>query len=92
MTGLSRRVAAYDGRLSGVQGLSVDFYVVGSDPFESLNDLVADQNDRLYPGQVSAPVGSMLRDLEVFTQSTKIAIDSNGVITYRAGYGQGGPK
>ena len=31
----------------------------------------------------------MLEDFNVRIQSTKIAIDFNGVIIYRAGYGQG---
>ena len=33
--------------------------------------------------------GSGLQDLRVLMQSTKIAIDSNGVITSRDGFGQG---
>jgi hypothetical protein len=70
---------------------TVEFYAVGADPTESLNDLLIDQGRYLYPGIVSMPVGRMLRDLEVFSQSTKIGIDANGVIVYRAGYGRGGP-
>jgi hypothetical protein len=70
---------------------TVEFYAVGSDPTESLNDLLIDHDRYLYPGIVSVPVGRMLRDLEVFSQSTKIAIDADGVIVYRAGYGRGGP-
>ena len=32
----------------------------------------------------------MLRDMKVLVQSTKIAIDAQGVIVYRDGYGRGG--
>ena len=31
----------------------------------------------------------MLEESDVKVQSTKIAIDSNGFVVYRAGYGQG---
>ncbi len=70
----------------------MEFYAIGSDPSESLNDLFIDQYTYRYPGIVSMPLGRMLRDLEVFSQSTKIAIDADGVIVYRAGYGRGGPN
>ncbi len=33
------------------------------------------------------PVGSMLRDLKIVSQSSMIAMDANGVITFRKGYG-----
>jgi len=32
----------------------------------------------------------ILKDLKVLQQSTKIALDHQGVITYRAGYADGG--
>ena len=34
----------------------------------------------------------MISDFNVTRQSTKVAIDANGVIVYRAGIGQGGPS
>ena len=33
------------------------------------------------------PLGSMLRDLQIVSQSSMIALDANGVITFRKGYG-----
>jgi hypothetical protein len=33
------------------------------------------------------PVGSMLRDLKIVSQSSMMAMDSAGVITFRKGYG-----
>ncbi len=70
----------------------VAVYAVGSDPTE---DLALLEKFRLAQGQtwpVATPVGSMLQDLEVLQRSTKIAFDANGVIIYRARFGQGDPK
>ncbi len=36
------------------------------------------------------PVGSMLSDLRITSQSSMIAMDSQGVITFRKGYGGSG--
>ena len=36
------------------------------------------------------PVGSMLADLRITSQSSMIAMDAIGVITFRKGYGGGG--
>ena len=66
---------------------AVDFYVVGFN--ESLSELAEYQGQSGHPGIVSLPVGNMLRDFRVTSQSTKVAIDANGIITYRRGYGQG---
>ena len=33
------------------------------------------------------PVGSMLRDLQIVSQSSMLALDANGIITFRKGYG-----
>ena len=33
------------------------------------------------------PVGTMLADLKIVSQSSMIAVDSAGVITFRKGYG-----
>ena len=65
----------------------VDFYVVGFN--ESLSELAEYQRQSGHPGIVSLPVGNMLREFRVTSQSTKVAIDANGIITYRRGYGQG---
>ena len=39
---------------------------------------------------MAEPQGNMLRELEVVSQSTKVGIDSRGVIIYRESFGQGG--
>ena len=69
---------------------SVDFYAVGFN--ESLDVLKADQDRSGYPGEVASPGGKMISDFNVTRQSTKVAIDANGVIVYRAGIGQGDPS
>ena len=56
-----------------------------SDP----KDLRALAKDRGYPWSIGLADRNMLEDFNVRIQSTKIAIDFNGVIIYRAGYGQG---
>ena len=68
---------------------SVAFYIVGSDPSESLEDLEKDRFTNNYPGYVATPSGDMIRKLNVLNRSTKLAIDAHGVIIYRATYGDG---
>lgn len=69
---------------------SVDLYAVGFN--ERLGALEAYQNESGHPGYVAAAVGNMLRDFRVTSQSTKVAIDANGIIIYRSGYGRGSPS
>ena len=64
-------------------------YIVSQDPTESIELLEKDRQKQGYPWPVAEIVGSGLRDLNVFLQSTKIAIDGSGVITYRDGFGKG---
>ena len=68
------------------------FYAVASYPSEKLDKLEAYREREGHPWLVAEPTGTMLRDLNVLVQSTKIAIDSQGVIIYRDGYGQGGEE
>ena len=62
---------------------------MGSDPSQNVDLLERDRRKQAYPWPVAELTGSGFRDLKVLLQSTKIAIDSNGVITYRDAYGQG---
>ena len=66
---------------------SANFYAVGFN--ESLEVLSAAQDRNGHPGEVATPSSSMLSDFNVKQQSTKVAIDANGIIVYRAGIGQG---
>ena len=68
----------------------VAFYAVASDPREKLDKLEAYREREGHPWLVAEPTGTMLKDLKVLVQSTKIAVDSQGVIIYRDGFGQGG--
>lgn len=68
---------------------SVAFYTVSVDPTESIQELEAYRQQQAYPWPMATAGRGMLADLNVRVQSTKIAFDRNGVIVYRAGYGQG---
>lgn len=65
---------------------------MASDPSEKLEKLEAYREREGHPWLVAEPQGPMLRDLKVLVQSTKVAVDPNGVIIYREGYGQGGEE
>ena len=67
----------------------VDFYAVGYSAIETLGELETDRIESGYPWPVSEPVGRVLADFRVLSQSTKVAIGSNGVIVYRDGKGRG---
>jgi len=64
------------------------FISVGVDPTESMADLVQYKDQHGHPWTVAQPVGKMIADLRVTSQSTKIAFNSSGIITYRDGYGK----
>ena len=69
----------------------VDFYAIGQSPFESIEVLESDRIKEGYPWPVAEIESDVLKELLVFQQSTKIAVDHQGIITYRAGYADGGP-
>ena len=67
----------------------VDFYLVSFS--ESASRLEGYIEDNGYSDMIATqPVGSMLADLRITSQSSMIAMDANGVITFRKGYGGGG--
>ena len=70
---------------------AVDFIVVGQDPSEPLSDLVAyrERQGQSWPVALAGP--RMLADLRITSQAFKLAFDSGGLITYRAGYRNGNP-
>ena len=68
---------------------NVNFYIVGSSPGQTVDVLGKDREKEGYPWPVAEIAGNGLRDLEVVAQSTKIALDANGIITYRDSFGQG---
>lgn len=69
----------------------VDFYAVGVHPgvVEDLAALERYRRERGHPWPVATGENRMLADLKVTIQSTKIAFDRDGMITYREGMGRG---
>ena len=63
----------------------MDFYGVGFDPTETLDELESyrERNDFVY--QAAVGVGRIIPTFNVRSQSTKVAMDGSGVIVYRAG-------
>ena len=67
----------------------VAFYAIGVDPTESLDQLDSYREKQGYPWPMAVPGPRMLSEFRVLNQSTKVAIDGDGIITYRHGYGRG---
>lgn len=69
----------------------VAFYAVGVHPgiVEDLAALERYRRERGQPWPVAVAPRQLLADLNVTIQSTKIAFDGQGTITYREGMGQG---
>ena len=65
------------------------FYAVGIDPTEDAQTLEQYAKEQGYPWPIAQSGREMLTDLKVIQQSTKLVFDSEGMVTYRAGYGQG---
>ena len=73
--------SVYDGR--------VTFYVVGTSPFESIEQLEEDRKEKGLPWTVAYPGTGMLESLGISSQASKIAIGGDGTITHRYGVGRG---
>ena len=67
----------------------VAFYGIGVDPSESIEELEAYSDSHGYPWSMAIPERGMLRDLNILVQSSKVAMDRNGVIVYKDGYARG---
>ena len=64
----------------------VDFYLVAFNESAATLDGYISQNG--YKNMTATqPVGSMLRDLQIVSQSSMLAVDRAGLITFRKGYG-----
>ena len=73
--------SVYDGRVA--------FYVVGTSPFESIEQLEEDRMEKGLPWPVAYPDTGMLEALSISSQASKIAIGGDGTITHRYGVGRG---
>jgi hypothetical protein len=68
----------------------VDFYAIGQSAFESIDQLESYRIEEGYPWPIAEVDPNVLKDLRVLQQSTKIALDHQGIVSYRAGYARGG--
>ena len=68
----------------------VDFYAIGYSRFETIAQLEYDRINQGYPWPIAKVEHNVLRNLRVLQQSSKIALDHQGIITYSAGYADGG--
>ena len=68
----------------------VDFYAIGESSFESIEMLESFRKKEGYPWPVAEIDPGALQTLRVLQRSTKIALDHQGIISYRAGYSSGG--
>ena len=67
----------------------VAFYIVGTDPSENLETLEADRERHGLPWTTAYADEGMLETLQIYTQASKMAISSDGIITHRYGFGKG---
>ena len=67
----------------------VDFYAINMDPTEDMARLEEFGENQGYPWPIAYSDRDTLSDLDVTYQSTKVAIDGNGVIIYRDRMGGG---
>ena len=68
---------------------SVPLYLIGADPSEDLEFLERYRQKNEYPWPISTPNSKMLANLRIISQSSKVAVDGDGIIRYRDGYGRG---
>ncbi len=70
----------------------VDFYAIGQSPFESIDQLESYRIKEGYPWPIAEIDTDVLKNLRVLLQSTKIALDHRGIISYRENYARGGAE
>ena len=67
----------------------VTFYVVGTSPLETIEQLEEDRREKALPWPVAYPGAGMLESLGISSQASKIAIGGDGTVTHRFGVGRG---
>ena len=67
----------------------VAFYLVGTSPFETVEQLEADREKKGLAWPVAYPDDDMLQSLNITRQASKIVISDDGTITHRYGTGRG---
>lgn len=73
--------ADYDDRIA--------FYLVGTAPYEDIEQLEADRAKKGLSWPVAYPDSDMLATLNISSQASKIAIGQDGTITHRYRVGRG---
>ena len=71
---------------------SVEFLAVDIDPYETLEQIRRYQERNEFPWMMAPAERGMTAAYGVTVQSTKFAINGNGVITSRRGYGTGSAR
>ena len=67
----------------------MNFYGVGFDPTETLEELEAYRTSNEFVYEAAVSVGRVIPTLNIRSQSSKMAIDGSGIIVYRGGYSDG---
>ena len=67
----------------------IAFYLVGTAPYEDIDQLEADRMAKGLAWPVAYPGDEMLASLNISSQASKIAIGRDGAITHRYGVGRG---
>ena len=77
--------------LKAVQPLynNVTFIAVDIDVGANLEELRMFANDQGYPWEIGISSRGLLEELGILTQSTKVAIDRDGIVIYRKGFAEG---
>ena len=65
----------------------VEFIGVGTDPTEDAVDVRGYADRQGYTWDMAPFESSIVADFRILSQSSKVAINGDGVITYRSGYG-----
>jgi len=68
----------------------VNFYAISQSEIETMDQLEHDRIKQGYPWPIAKVEGDVLKKLKVLQQSTRIALDHQGVILYRGDYAEGG--
>ncbi len=67
----------------------ITFYIVGTNPFESVDELEAYRVEHGFPWPVAHPDEGMLAALGITRQASKVAIGGGWTITHHYGTGRG---
>ena len=60
---------------------------ISIDPFESLEKIEAFRERQGYSWPVTKPKSDFFEDYRILMRATKVAVDTDGVIIWREGYG-----